>query len=117
MFVISLRAYSQTTHLRHPTNVKVGQIDQQRQIILIILFLVLVLVRGGGGGVHEPHEAQPDTEGVGGVQGGSPVSPWWNNGEVKIHTSRGGETVTTMRSKYYIKQKLVERVPHPQPGK
>ena len=31
-----------------------------------------------GGAVvgHEPYEAQPGREGVGGVQGGSPVSPW-----------------------------------------
>ena len=44
-------------------------------LILVILFLVLVLVRGSVGG-HEPYEAQPGTEGVDVVQGGSPVSPW-----------------------------------------
>ena len=56
----------------------------ESQIILVILFLVLVhvLVRGWVGG-HEPYEAQPGTEGVGVVQGGSPVSPWYNNGEGK----------------------------------
>ena len=35
----------------------------------------------------------------------------------KGYTSRGGETVTTMGSEDYIKQKLVTRVPRSQPGK
>ena len=35
----------------------------------------------------------------------------------KGYTSRGGATVTTMGSEYFIKQKLVARVPRSQPGK
>ena len=34
----------------------------------------------------------------------------------KGYTSRGGGKVTTMLSEYYIKQKLVARVPRSQPG-
>ena len=35
----------------------------------------------------------------------------------KGYNSRGGSTVNTMGSYDYIKQKLVARVPHSQPGK
>ena len=38
-------------------------------------------------------------------------------GRGKGYTNRGGSTVTTMVSEYYIKQKLVTRVPRSQPGK
>ena len=38
-------------------------------------------------------------------------------GRGKRYTSGGGETVTTMGSENYIKQKLLARVPRSQPGK
>ena len=38
-------------------------------------------MRWGGEVGNEPYEAQPGTEGIGELQGGSPVSNWWNNRE------------------------------------
>ena len=38
-------------------------------------------------------------------------------GRGKGYTNIGGETVTTMGSEDYIKQKLVSRAPRSQPGK
>ena len=35
-----------------------------------------LLLSGGWGDGHKPYEAQPGTEVVGGVQGGSSVSTW-----------------------------------------
>ena len=82
-------------------------------------------------GGYELYEAQPVTEGVGGVLMKHNLvhrgSAEYNVGLLSIlgkimgrgkgYTSSGGTTVTTMVSEDYTNQKLVARVPRSQPGK
>ena len=64
-----------STHLP-PNKDKDKEEDDEDDLILLINSSKFDIGRATEVGGHEPYESQPGREGVGGVQGGSPVSPW-----------------------------------------
>ena len=50
--------------------------DDEDDLTLLINSSKFDISRATKVGGNEPYEAQPGREGIGGVQGGSPVSPW-----------------------------------------
>ena len=80
-------------------------------------FLVLVHVRGGGWADTNLMNHNLLQRGSADYKVGILSLLGRIMGRGKGYTRRGGATVTTMVSTDYINQKLMERVPHSQPGK